>query len=208
LAVLIVAAGLFVFVPVPLSAQDGAAASAAANTQAAVTDTQTPVPRDPRAAEQTMLLGETPPPGTAALQGPSSIFVILRMILVLVFAAAAIYGVVWFIKRSSRRTDPKDPNLRVLSSVHLGLNRYVHIVSVGSRAWLLGAADGGVNLITEVEDKDVVNAMLLEDSQKSAAGPGGALDFKSLLRRFGLAQDGSVPQADNIRKRRERLKGL
>jgi flagellar protein FliO/FliZ len=200
LAVVFIASGLFLSAPAPLLAQD-TSVNIADSTDAAV-------PRDPRAAEQTMILGEAVPPGAPA-QGPASFFVVLRMILVLILAAAAIYGVVWFVKRASRRSDPKDPNLHVLSSVHLGLNRYVHIVSVGSQAWLLGAADGGVTLITEIQDKDIINAMLLEDSKKSVvSGAGGFIDFKSMLRRFGVGQDGNVPGPDNIKKRRERLKGL
>jgi flagellar protein FliO/FliZ len=218
LVVIVIFTGLFAFNALPLSAQDTAAGadaaadvdtSANAGADEAAGDPSGVVARDPRAAEQAILLGTPPTPGAAQAQGPASVFVIIRMILVLVLAAAAIYGVVWFIKKASRRTEPKDPNLHVLSSVHLGLNRYVHIVSVGSQAWLLGAADGGVALITEIEDKDIVNAMLLADSQKSGVpGPGGIIDFKSMLRRFGLTPDGKAPTPDSIKKRRERLKGL
>jgi flagellar protein FliO/FliZ len=157
--------------------------------------------------ESSILLGgETPglsppPPG-------ASISLILRMLLILLLAAAAIYGVVYFLKRSSRPLEQRDPNVRLLSSVHLGSNRFVHVVAVGTRVWFLGASDGGVNLITEIEDQDAINALFLEESRKSAQRGGKIQDFKALLRRLGLPLDNRVPGADDIRKRRDRLKGF
>jgi flagellar protein FliO/FliZ len=158
--------------------------------------------------EETLIFGgaepEVPPPGSGA-----SVSLILRMLLLLILAAAAIYGVVYFLKRASRPSEQRDPNLRLLSSVHLGSNRFIHAVSVGSRVLLLGAGDGGVSLITEIADQDTINAMLLEDSRKSAETASGRFpDFKAMLRRFGAPAGGQPPGADNIRKRRERLKRL
>jgi flagellar protein FliO/FliZ len=131
------------------------------------------------------------------------------MVLVLALAAAAIYGVVFFIKRSSKQTVENDPFLKILASVHLGSNRYAHVVAVGSKAWLLGSSDGGVNLVGEIDDKDVINAMLLESSKRSAENASGRFpDFLSMIRRFGVSTETSSPSADDIRKRRERIKGL
>ncbi|MDR2480102.1 MAG: flagellar biosynthetic protein FliO [Treponema sp.] len=169
---------------------------------------------DPIAAnEQALVLGEG-----GASNGPeqpkSSVSAILRILLVLILAAAAIYGVVFFIKRVSRRGEPRDPFLKILASAGLSPGRNIHIVAVGSQAWLVGAAEHSVNLISEIEDKDILNALFLEDSRKSAeAVPGRLPDFKSLLRRLGLPVESGAAldhqsAAENIRKRRERLKGL
>ena len=158
-------------------------------------------------AEQALTLED----GAAAALAPSgpSTGTVIRMVLTLALAAAAIYGVIFFIKRVSRRTGEKDPFLKILASAHLGYNRYTHVVAVGSKAWLLGAGEGGVSLISEIEDKDILNALFLEDSRKSAEVPAGRfLDFKAMLRRLGMPVESGAPGAGNIRKRRERLKGL
>ncbi len=161
------------------------------------------------AAERALTLDEPADAGDAPVPASSSAFAVFRMILVLILAAAAIYGVVYIFKRASRRIEVKDPFLKVLASAPLGSGRYAHVVSLGSKAWLIGASDGGVNLIGEINDKDTLDAMFLEDSRKSAeAGPGRFLDFKSMLRRLGMPVQTDIPGADNIRKRRERLKGL
>jgi len=192
LALLFLGVGLLVQIP-NISAQEAA-----------------PEEVDPRAGEQTIILDGGDDGNTASnneIRGPS-VWAVFRMLLVLAMAAAAIYGVVFFIKRSSKKVDIKDPFLKILASTHLGSNRYAHVVSVGSKAWLLGSSDGGVNLIGEIEDKDVINAMLLEDSTKTAQAPGRFPDFLSMLRRLGAPAESRTPSADEIRKRRERLKGI
>jgi len=147
--------------------------------------------------------------GEAAPTSGTSVWAAVRMVLALALAAAAVYGVVFFIKRSSKQTALNDPFLKILASAHLGSNRYAHIVSVGSKAYLVGASDGGVSLIDEVDDKDILNAMLLEDSRKGVdEKPGRLNDFVSILRRFGLSVKQGGQSAENIRKSRERLKGL
>jgi flagellar protein FliO/FliZ len=164
-----------------------------------------------RAVEEAISLGmdaeETSPAGT------SSTWAVIRMILVLSLAAIAIYGVVYDIKKTSKPAAANDPFLKILATAHLGSNRYAHIVSVGNKAWLLGSSDGGVNLIGEVDDNDVINAMQLEDSRRTAeAATGRFPDFLSMLRKLGTPMESDAGTGtsgtDNIRQRRERLRGL
>ncbi|MCL2231251.1 MAG: flagellar biosynthetic protein FliO [Treponema sp.] len=194
LSALLLAAGLLVQIPI-VSAQESA-----------VEEEQTAEADQPAGRE--IVFGESE---TTAMTGSrSSIWAIVQMVIVLALAAAAIYGAVFFIKRASKPAANKDPFLKCLASNHLGSNRYVHIISVGTKAWLVGACDGGINLISEVEDTDTINAMLLEDSRKTADSIQGKFpEFISMLRRLGSTASPNTPAgADEIRKRRERLKGL
>jgi flagellar protein FliO/FliZ len=138
---------------------------------------------------------------------------IFKVLITLILAAGAIYGLVYFVKRFSRGSTARDPFLKVLASTPLGTNRGVHILSVGSQAWLVGSAESGVNLISEIRDKETLDTMLLEDSRKSAESAasitGRFPDFKSMLRRLGMPVDsGAPPGPEDIRKHSERLKGL
>jgi flagellar protein FliO/FliZ len=166
---------------------------------------------DPRAAERLIILGEAPPVEAVPFQERASPFTVLRMVLVLALAALAVYGVVFFLKRLGRPAEQRDPYLKVLASVHLGANRFAYVLSVGSRAWLVGAAESGVSLIAEISDQETVDAMRLDDSRKSAETGSRFLDFKTMLRRLGgggFPENSTGPGADNLRKRRERLRGL
>jgi len=161
--------------------------------------------------ENELTLDTIAPPDTDnATASPSSLGAIVRTVLALILVAAAIYGVVFLLKKIARPPSTKDQFLKVLSSAHLGSNRFVHVVALGGKAWLVGASDGGVRLISELEDQETVDALLLEDSRRQAntALP-RALDFKALMRRFGNA--GELPpnvSLDSIRKKRERLNKL
>ena len=160
-----------------------------------------------RLAEMEYTIGES----TAEAEqeaGAPLIWPVIRMILVLILVAAAVYGVVFIFKRASKPAAAADPFLKVLASTPLGYNRHAHIVAAGSKAWLVGAGEGGVNLIGEIEDKDLIDAMMLEDSKKSVQNPGRFPDFMSLLRKFGAPVQKNASGADEIRRRRQRLKGL
>ena len=153
-----------------------------------------------------MLIGDGVTADSAAAPARSPIWPVVRMILVLALVAAALYGVVFFIKKAGRKPEVQDQNLKVLAGVHLGSNRYAHVISLGSKAWLVGTADGGVNLIAEIDEKEILDSMLLDASKKSVI-PGQTLDFKAILGRLGLQIKPPQFGADKIRKRRDRLKG-
>jgi flagellar protein FliO/FliZ len=158
--------------------------------------------------ESEIILGETP--AAPVSYNGSSVFVMLRMILVLALAALAIYGVVFFIKRLARPQESRDPHLKILARVPFGSDCFAAVVSLGPKAWLVGGGSGGLNLISEVEDTETLETLLLEDARKSAESGAKAIDFRSLLGRFGKNQGvkGLSSHADDLRKQRERLKGL
>jgi flagellar protein FliO/FliZ len=143
--------------------------------------------------------------------GGSSFFLILRMLLVLVLAAAAIYGLVYFIKKLSNPKKTEDPYLKVLSSASIGPNRSVHVISLGEKAWLVGSADSSVSLISEIDDKETIDAMLLDNSRNNAEGSMGKfIDFRSIFMRLSGSKDDNpqLPGSQNIQERRKRFKGF
>jgi flagellar protein FliO/FliZ len=162
--------------------------------------------------ESLIILEEAPPGEPAVLSGGTGFSLVLRMVVILALAAAAIYGLIFLFKRLIRPREQGDPYLKILSRASLGPNRSVYVISVGSKAWLVGAGEGGVSLIAEISDQETVDALLLDNaSRRSAESIRGQFpDFGTLLRRLA---GGSLPDKpgagpENVRKRRERLKGL
>lgn len=139
---------------------------------------------------------------------PLSIFTVLRMFLALLLVAAVIYFFVFFLKRLARPQAEQNPHLKILASTHLGSGRYVHVISVGIRAYLIGSGEGGVNHIADLDDREAVDAMLVDSSRKSAEALTPLSSFRSLLNK--LSGGGSVPpeqdRLDTMRRRRERFK--
>ena len=170
-----------------------------------------PLPERPVVDESAIIIGETQ--GSPVSNGGASIFVVIRMVLVLALSALAIYGVFFFIKRASRPQESRDPHLKVLARVPLGNDSFAAVISIGAKAWLVGGGSGNVNLICEISDNESLETMLLDDAKRTAeAGTRRYFDFSSLLRRFGASKDSKGPggnfHAEILRKQRERLKGL
>ena len=200
---------IFVFSVTNVSAQDDLAGELPGEP---AVETPDPI----RTAEQSLIIGSGDAATIPATPGVS-VFSIFRVIVTLAVVAAAIYGLVYFLKfrRASGSGAEQDPFLKILASAPLGASRGVHVVSVGPQAWLIGSAETGVNLISEITDKDTINAMLLEDSKKIAVPGGGAsggarplLDFKAILGKLGFSANAENHSPDQIRKHSERLKGL
>jgi flagellar protein FliO/FliZ len=138
--------------------------------------------------------------------GLSTFFLILRFLLVLGAVAVSIYGIVFFLKKFSRAPLNQDPFLKVVARAPLGTNRSVHVVMAGSKAWLVGDTDNSVSLIAEITDQELIDAMILEESKKNAE-KAKVSGFASLLRRK-ITGSADAPNADKLRKTRERLQGL
>jgi flagellar biogenesis protein FliO len=86
------------------------------------------------------------------------------------------------------------------------------VVSVGDKAWLAGVTDEQVSLITEITDKEVVDAMLLDAANREIAAQSRRIDFRTLLSKlsgsFARSQSsatGASAMPGSIRARTDRL---
>ena len=163
--------------------------------------------------EEAIVLGETLP--QESQESGASVWIVLRMVLVLALAALAIYGVVFFIKRLARPPQSRDPHLKVLASVPLGGDNFAAVISVGTKAWLVGGgSSGGISLISEIEEQEALEAMLLDEAQRSAESTGNRFpDFRTFLNHLSggnqrLQGSNLNVHTDSLRKHQERLKGL
>ena len=167
----------------------------------------------PTGIDESTILFDAPLPAAAA-PGGTPTFVVVRMVLVLALAALAVYGMVFFFKRITRPQESRDPHLKLLARVPLSGDSYAAVVSLGGKAWLVGGGSGGLNLISEIDDPETLETMLLDDARRNAAAEfKGFLDFQSLLQRFrgnaaGKPEMPSGSFADKLRKQRERVRGL
>ena len=166
-----------------------------------------------RVDESTIFLGEAPDIPAAA--SGSTTFVVFRMVLVLAVTALAIYGVVFFIKRVARPQESRDPHLKVLARTALSNDTFAAVISVGEKAWLVSGGSGAVNLISEIDDKEPLESMLLDDANR-ASEPQRFIDFRSLLSKFNPSKNKSQGihaqgmngfNTDFLKKQRERLRG-
>jgi len=130
----------------------------------------------------------------------STVWLFVRMILVLVLVIACIYGIVWLLKKSLRHGAENDPYLKKTASITLAPGKTVQIVTLQDKAYLLGVSDSSITLISEIEDKELIDAMNLN----APVGGNGKkpADFASLL----ASLTGSAKRTERfLRSKREDL---
>lgn len=152
-----------------------------------------------------------------ALQQTSSVStfkLFARMILVLAAVVACIYAVLWLFKRSMRTQESDDPFLRLVSSVPLGTGKSAQIITLVDRAYIVGVSESSVNLIAEVSDKELIDAMnLYSDEHKNVKKPRSFADILDIFMPGGPRDKGGVfgssqnKLADMLERQRERIKG-
>jgi flagellar protein FliO/FliZ len=119
-----------------------------------------------------------------------------------------IYGVFRLLKSFSKAKTPEDPYIKLLASTQIATGRWLHVVSLGSKAYFIGAAESGISLIAEVNDKELIDTLNL----RAANAPQAPVnDFASIVQALLRPKDRRVriadenPQADFIKRQRERL---
>jgi flagellar protein FliO/FliZ len=157
-------------------------------------------------------------------KAPSSIWILVRIVVVLALVCAGIYGVVYLLKKSSGGNAGNDPYLKNVASLYFSPNKSVQVITLGERAYMVGVTDQAINLLGEVTDRELVDAMNLNTDKKNPIPPG---TFQNLMANFfpgakrspgagagagtdtnaGTSRNGaSFGGADFIRSQRERLK--
>ncbi len=141
----------------------------------------------------------------------SSIWLLVKMIFVLALVIVCIYFVIYFMKRSTKISDTDDPFLRQVSKITLSPGKSVQIVTVLEHAYLIGVSDNSINLIGQIDDKELVDSMnIFADKNNNSKRPKSFADILDLFMPKGPRSSnvyGSSAQnmADSLKKQRDRF---
>lgn len=141
----------------------------------------------------------------------STFWLFLRMILVLAIVIICIYAVVWFMKKSVKtENDEDEPFLRKVSSVSLAPGKSVQIVTLVDKGFVVGVSEDSVSLISEINDKELIDAMnLYSDKKKRTQKPRSFADvleiFMPKKKDSNIYGDSSRQFSDMLNKQRNRL---
>jgi len=141
----------------------------------------------------------------------STVWILIRMILVLAFVLACIYAVVYFMKKGLAPGSDNDPFLRKVTSISLAPGKSVQVVTLLDNAYIIGVTDNAVNLIGQVNDKELVDAMnLYADKNAKNTKPRNFNDVLALFmpnsaEKKNVFSDSAQSAADLLKKQRDRL---
>jgi flagellar protein FliO/FliZ len=142
--------------------------------------------------ESAFILDEGPGEDAAPLSS-FGVWDFLRMVLVLAVVVALIYGIFHFIKKAGGPRDDGVRFIRVLETRPLAGNRHLHLVEVGNEVLLVGSAENGVSLVSEVADKETRDGIRLAASQANSRTGNFADALKGF---FGKGRRGSLPPGE------------
>lgn len=117
--------------------------------------------------EESQFTFDTETTDTAAVQSASGsgFWAFVRMIIVL----AIVIGVIYFIFRLMKKTiepgNDNDPFLRKVAGISVGPGKSVQVVTLIDKAYLVGVSENSINLIAEIDDKELINAMNLHSDK-------------------------------------------
>ncbi len=133
----------------------------------------------------------------------------VKMLLVLGGVVGLIYLLFVLLKRGARNRYPENQLIRMLDHQALSGSRALHLVEVGNSIFLVGSAENGVSLLSEITDKEGLDTIRLELSRKPAPQRRNFSDM--LLNLFKPADNKRISLVDSInfmKQQKDRLKKL
>lgn len=116
------------------------------------------------------------------IKTPSTVGLLIRMILVLVIVIGLIYGVLWFIKKKTNVVKNEDDFLRRVSYINIAPGKTVEVITLIDKAYLIGVTEDNITLLGEIDDKELINAMNINaDKNQNIKKP---LNFSEVLELF------------------------
>jgi flagellar biogenesis protein FliO len=146
-------------------------------------------------------------PAPAATPGVSP-WDFVRMILILACVIGVIYVLFWLLRRGTGRRIQENDLIHVLGSRGLSGSRALHLVEVGTHIYLVGASDGGVELVAEITEQESLDAVRLKAAEQA---PAGRRTFQQALSEIFRPAKRPFTIGDGIgflKGQRERLKKL
>ena len=100
------------------------------------------------------------------------------MLIILAAVVGVIYLLFWILRRSTGRKIHGERSHPRPGLPGPGGERSLHLVEVGSYVYLVGSSDGGVELISEITDKESLDSVRLKAAEES---PAGRRSFQQIL---------------------------
>ena len=125
--------------------------------------------------------------------------------------SSAVIGVIYLLfivlKRGARKKMPENEMIRNVDHRGLSGNRKLQLVMVGSSIYLVGSSENGVNLISEITDKETIDTIKLELAQVPERNRTAFSDFLSNV--FKPPSKVSIGDSLNfMKKQKDRIKNL
>jgi len=145
-------------------------------------------------------------------EAPSYFGMFIKTIIVLGIFGAGIYYVFKYISKKQGLSFPHLNVTRIITSLPVGANRFIQVLEVGEKYYLIGSTENQINLLTEITDKETIDKIkvMKNKSPQNEAGA-GPIHFTQFLNDLlgGITKKFKAKDGGNfLEKQKERLKKL
>ena len=137
---------------------------------------------------------------------------VFGLVLQMIFALALIIFLAWGLIRffgRSLNTSFQGRWVRVIDQVSMGANRSISVVEIGGRSFLIGITDHGISLLTEIEDPELIQEMIVANlDQNNQASLEPTMIWEQVKRRLMPVREHSEPRHDFAKIFDQRLKRM
>jgi len=138
---------------------------------------------------------------------PSYISMVFKTLLILGVFGIGIYYFAKYISKKQGLAFPHLNIIKIITSIPVGTNRFIQIIEIGNKYYLIGSTDNSINLLTEIIDKETINMIkILKNKQvKKVEYPSFSKFLNNLIGGFSK----KTPVKENssfIKKQKDRLK--
>lgn len=135
---------------------------------------------------------------TEKTKSPGLAGVVIKIIIFLALVVGAIYALMFFFKKKNNIVKSDDDFLRRVSSLTLSPGKSVEIVTLIDKGYILGVTEGSINLIAEIEDKEMIHALNLNlDKKQSVKKPLNFSDILEMFTKKGNKSSGIYSEAED-----------
>lgn len=136
----------------------------------------------------------------------------IKNILFFVIVIFLLYLLFRFLKRVGGVATDNGDLINVISTRQLASNRFLHVVKLGGEYYLVGSSDGGVNLLKEIKDKDLLDQLQLYKEKNAAPSKLSFIDmFRNMTKSNKANQtigEKSLETIKNLKSRVDKLKKM
>ncbi len=162
--------------------------------------------------ESQILLNDT---SLSPATGVAGVWVFIRMLLVLGLVLIFIWFIFKFLRKKTGIAPSDSEFLRRVAALSLGPGKSVQVVTLVDNAYLLGVCENSVNLISKIEDKELINALnLYADKQSQSLKPKNFAEILDLFMpsseksKKSVFDDGATGQImESFRNQAKRFEG-
>ncbi len=153
-------------------------------------------------------------------------WMIIKTILILGLFAGGFYMFFKFVSQKAGLHVSGHEAIQILSTVSVGTNKFVQIIDVAGKVFLLGVSDSSINLLTEITDREEIDRIRLLSSRSTpvqnatfpefiASHIGWVIDKINEKRTYGLKKTAIVEEISQkdfdmsyLNKQKKRLKNI